>query len=675
MVSPHRGGVADLAGQEARLLVRAEDDGDAHPTYTAAIVAAQARIDAGTPRPLDGRLRLLLPAGTVVRAGDRWLVAGRVEPAPVDGGYGDWLRQNGIAGSMVVRLAQLERRPPAPPWARAWRWLQARIDRGLAHALPPREAAFAETLLLGGRHTLPAELQADLSTTGTSHLATASAFNLMLLYGLVVAGCAPLLGRRWAILLGFALALGYGAAVGLRPPVLRGMLVLAWLALAALSGRPWSRVVALIDALALLLLPQPSLLRDVAFQLTFAAACGIAVLAPLLARALASPGGEEESSGAAGAMIGAAITSIAASLASLPFIAVQFGTFSPLAMPTNALVTPLVPTTTALALIVGLAASAASWLTPLAAPLWLLLILCERIVHTFAALPIANPSAPAAGVAWSAAAAATVGGTAWLARRRAAPRRNPGVARRPLLVPLCCAAAAGLVLAGVGPLRADSGAPAGASITVLPVKGATALLLSSADGNHLLLSDGDAPAALAFALESALPPGSTLTAAIPLDMRTGTLAALRVIAGDAVLCPGMSGSGGCAPSGAAQGQAGRMEVALGGADRLRLSSDGAHPPVALLSTSSGTIVLAGQPAQADLPDGVDLVLLPAWSRDSSHLWLQRLAPRAIALLGAWPVEAQRTLAALLPSARLVTTEPGERLRIAGTNAHGPDRLR
>src|SRR5579871_899257 len=43
-LSPARpGGVATLAGQNARLLVRAEDDGDIHPTYTAVTAAVLAR--------------------------------------------------------------------------------------------------------------------------------------------------------------------------------------------------------------------------------------------------------------------------------------------------------------------------------------------------------------------------------------------------------------------------------------------------------------------------------------------------------------------------------------------------------------------------------------------------------------------------------------------------------
>jgi ComEC/Rec2-related protein len=672
LTAPPQGAIAALAGQQMRLLVQAEEDGDSHPTYTAVTASALAQLDADAQRPLSGRLRLLLPAGSEVRAGDRWLLAGQIEGIP-DNGYGAWLRQNGIDGSLVPRLAQLQRRVPAPPWTRAWRWVQARVAHGLTAALPPREAAFAATLLFGGRHALPADLQADLNATGTTHLATVSAFNLLLLYGLVVAGLAPLLGRRRAIGIALALALAYGAAVGLRPPVLRGMLLLAWLALAGLSGRPWSRGIALVDALAFLLLPQPALLRDAAFQLTFAAACGITVIAPVLSRVLGAFTGEEPAGGAAGAFGGAAIISLAASLASLPVIAARFGTFSPLAAPANALVTPLIPAMTVLAFAGGLAVAAASWLAPVTTPLWLLLLVCERVLHTLASLPFASPTSPLAGLASTFAAAVAVlmcarllrgvHGGPWVADARAR-RRLDRRSFRPLLLPLCGVAAGIAIVSGMAMREFGPGQPSDTTVMVLPVKGATALLLTASNGTRLLLSDSDAPAALAFALEDALPPGATLTAAIPLDGRATTVAALHAIAGEAVLCPGAP-DGRCFAGGSTASAAGELEIALGGDERLRLSSDGAHPFAVRLEAGGQIALLSGQPSRTDAAGEIALVLLPEWSRSTSHVWLQRLAPHAVVLLGAWPAETRRTLTALLPSATVVTAAPGQRLRFAG----------
>jgi len=497
-----------------------------------------------------------------------------------------------------------------------------------------------------------------------------SAFNLLLLYGLAVAGLAPWLGRRRAIGIAFILALAYAGAIGFRPPVLRGMLVLAWLALAGLSGRPWSRGVALVDALALLLLPQPALLRDPAFQLTFAAAFGIVVVAPLLVRAL---GNGSRGAGAAGA----AVVSIAASSASLPVIAVQFGAFSPLSAPANALLTPPVPAMTLLAFVCGLAASAAGWLAPVSAPLWLLLVLSERTVHAFAALPFARSASPAVGLAGALIAGFAVlacarGLTALHRQHRSASygerwngeRWKPRQIPRPILVPLYGVAAAAVLVACLALGGHGAGSPAATAVTVLPVRGTTSLLVSTASGTRLLLSDSDAPAALAYALEDALPPGATLGAAIPLNGRAGTIAALRAVAGDALLCPGADGDGRCA-SGTGNGAAGELEIALSETDRLVLRSDGVHSVAVVLHAGDRTAVLAGQPAPNDVPAGVDAVLLPEWSRASGHLWLQRLAPRAIVLLGSWPAEAQRSLSAIVPSASVAVAPPGTRLRLDG----------
>src|SRR5581483_5341050 len=238
-------------------------------------------------------------------------------------------------------------------------------------------------------------------------------------------------------------------------------------------------------------------------------------------------------------------------------------------------------------------------------------------------------------------------------RRAAATRfghRVSGPVPRPLLLPLCGVAGGVLIASSVAVRLPGSSPQAVPSVTVLPVQRATALLLTGRDGTRLLLSDGDAPAALAFALEDALPSGAALTAAVPLDGRAVTVATLRAIAGDAVLCPGAGSGGRCSTVDGTATRPGELEIALGGADRLRLSSDGVHPITAVLSASGQAILLSGQPAANDAPNGVDLVLLPGWSRGTSHLWLQRLAPRAVLLLGAWPAEAQRTLVALLPSA-------------------------
>ncbi|HZQ38549.1 MAG TPA: hypothetical protein VFD32_21665, partial [Dehalococcoidia bacterium] len=94
LATPHGGDVAGLAGRQVRLLVRADDDGDSHPGYVTVSATVFAQLDGDSQQPLGGRLRLLLPPSTDVRAGDRWLVAGMVESVPDGTGYGAWLRQN-----------------------------------------------------------------------------------------------------------------------------------------------------------------------------------------------------------------------------------------------------------------------------------------------------------------------------------------------------------------------------------------------------------------------------------------------------------------------------------------------------------------------------------------------------------------------------------------------------
>jgi len=686
--APPVGEIAGLAGQQVRLRVRAAGDGDAHPTYIAVTADVLARDERTGSSRLGGRLRLLLPPRDVVHDGDQWLIAGIVEGRPDGGGYAAWLRQNGIDGSMAPRLAQLMRRATAPPWTRLWRFLHERTTHGLEASLPAREAALAETLVYGGRHSLPTALQADLDATGMSHLATVSAFNLILLYGLLVAALAPLIGRRFAVLIALALAIWYGASVGLRAPVLRGEVLLGWLALASLSGRPWSSLIALTDAAAVLLLPQPGLLRDAAFELTFTAAAALALLAPALNRGLRSVADTDEARAAPGASARALVASTAVALASLPVLVLQFGTVSPYAALANALVNPLLPAMTLLALVAGLGGAAAAWLAPLAAPLWLLIELTERIVHLFASLPFSGSKSSVAAVAVSCGSCfAILGGLSWLRSRSATAPAGNGRAARPLLrrfvqgwlaYPLLGAAVlVAFLLPGVPPLQGHADQAQGTSVTVLPSGGATALLVTGANGTRLLLSDSDAPGALAFALEDALPPGVPLTAAIPLDRRPETVQALRAVAGNALLCPFVQADRACAALTPDTAAGAPFEIAIGGSDALVVAADGGYTPVVTLRAAGQTILLAGQPAlvsnnssTAGAPHA-DVVLLPGWSRSSAHRWLTRLSPGAVVLMGAWPPEAVRSLQALLPAAAVTHAGDGEVLRFAtapGRNA-------
>ncbi|HLZ71120.1 MAG TPA: ComEC/Rec2 family competence protein [Dehalococcoidia bacterium] len=659
-VAPARvGAVASLAGRQVRLLVRAEGDGDPHPAYDAVTAQVLARADGGGS--LDGRLRLLLPPQSDVRDDDEWLVAGVIEAVPADGGYGAWLRDNGFDGSLAPRLAQLQRRAATPPWIRFWRRLRLQSLRGLRASLPPREAALAETLVFGGRHVLPAALQADLAATGTTHLATVSAFNLVLLYGLVLASLAPVLGRRPALLLALAVASWYALSVGMRPPVLRGEILLLGLALAGLSGRPRSSLIALVDAAVLLLIPRPDLLRDAAYQLTFAAAAALTVLAPALVLGLQPALPEYEARSARRAAAAALASGSAIALATLPLVAVRFGTVSPYAALANALINPLLPAMTLLALIAGLAVSLAGWLAPLAAPLWLLLLFTERIAHLFASLPLSGSHAAFSSALFSAGCVlAVLALSAWLRRAAGAGRGGVrGTGRTPVrnfvraswAYAGGAAVAAALVLPGLTLPSAGAAPASGASVAVLPVGGATVLLVTGENRMRLLLSDSDAPDALAYALEDALPAGVTITAAIPLDRRPQTAQALHAVAGDRMLCPTASESAVCAGRPPAAGD-GPFEIALGPDATLSVAADSAFEPIVLLRVAGQTILLAGEPAAATGSERthVDVALLPGWSRGTSHRWLASLSPGAVVLLGNWPAEAVRSLQALLPSA-------------------------
>lgn len=120
----------------------------------------------------------------------------------------------------------------------------------LNNAVPARQAALAQALLLGKRSTLTGDVREDFRESGTSHLLAVSGLHVGVVLFLTAGAGAYLLGRRRHLYLLVPLAAiwGYAALTGMAPPVQRAAIMGSVYLCALALGRPRSHLPALLLA-------------------------------------------------------------------------------------------------------------------------------------------------------------------------------------------------------------------------------------------------------------------------------------------------------------------------------------------------------------------------------------------------------------------------------------------
>lgn len=366
-----------------------------------------------------------LPAFPVVGAGATVEVGGQLAPPPEAGGYGEYLRRTGAAGTLRARSLRLLRGPP-------WPSVQAVRDGAgdaLRLALPEPEAGLAAGILIGLRERVDRDLAADFATAGVSHVVAISGWNIAIVAALVGA----LLRGRPRRAVGAAtggVILAYVIAAGASPSVVRAAVMAGVVLLARGSGRAVRAPAALALAAAGLLIADPALIGDAGFRLSVAATAGLLAWAtPLGAWLGGLAGGRLPGPLAEGLGI-----TLAAQAATLPDVLATFGRLSLVAPAVNLAVVPIVPA----AMAGGALALAGGGLVALGAPAavgmvsglpgWLLLHAMVAAVRVGASLPVAAVTLPPdlALPAGLAAAVLLAAALSALQRRRARRRHARG---------------------------------------------------------------------------------------------------------------------------------------------------------------------------------------------------------------------------------------------------------
>lgn len=424
---PERSGLARLndgAAVTVRAVVAAPPE-ERGATMQLRLNARSVVVD-GQARPLDGKLLAIVPPEPRYRYGDVLELRGRPQTPPSFEGfdYREYLARQGIGSRMtlprVERLGHDGASGPVEALRTRLFELRAYLAGRLARELPEPEAGLAQGMALGERRAIDPALREDLNATGTSHLVVISGQNVAILAALLTTGLAWLIGRRQAGVAALVVVAAYTAMAGAEPPVVRGALMGGAWTVATLLGRRASAPVALALAAALMTAQRPAIIDDVSFQLSVAATAGLVFLTrPLAVWGRAWLGIPDAPPGLASATVDAAAVTTAATLATLPIVALNFGRVALITLPANLALVPLFPLILALssatALLGGLWAPLGTAIAPFA---WLALTAMVRLVRAFAAVPFA--SAQVDGVAtWHAVAAyVALGALAWWLHRR-----------------------------------------------------------------------------------------------------------------------------------------------------------------------------------------------------------------------------------------------------------------
>ncbi len=321
------------------------------------------------------RLVLVTPVAHVT--GERIEVFAEIRPQvaddfPTSYPYQQKLWNRGVSGSAVAREEPVVMRSSSAFVASIER-NRIQLEDHLVATLPTREAGFALALMTGNKRLLQDPDRYNFADTGTAHVLAISGLHFgviaAFLWGLlgVVVNRMPWvlvhMGRRRAcgILVSLGL-LAYLVFVGAPISAVRAWTVANLFILGLTFQRQTCSAVALCAAAAAVVILDPWLVRDIGFQLSFAASGGIITLLKCMPLSLQPPPFSNETDWqrrVRGAKSFVAV-STAATLATTPALAMHFGTISIGAFWTNLIVVPFVSAVAFPLVLIGSVMSTAS---------------------------------------------------------------------------------------------------------------------------------------------------------------------------------------------------------------------------------------------------------------------------------------------------------------------------
>jgi len=361
----------------------------------------------GESRPARGKVMVVAPFLPEYHYGDVLELRGKLEPFP---------GRRAASGVMLYPRIELISKGGGG-LLRPVHLLRRRLSGALERYLGWPQEALAQAFLLGIRGDIPRSLRDAFSRTGTAHLLAISGLHVGVLLGILLSFGAWALGRHrpYYLLLAFLGVWFYALLSGLRPPAFRAAIMGSLLLAGEYLGRPGAPAGALAFAAAFMAGIEPSLLRDVSFQLSFLAMAGLVFLTPHFKKLLAPVRPPYLQDGLA--------YTLGAMTATFPLVAYYFHILSLVSLPATLITLPVLP-----GIILASAAVAGFGLAlpPLAYPAawldWLLLSYLMITVKGLASLPGAFLRVQPFSPSWVWLCYATMAGVTWLLHAGRVPR-------------------------------------------------------------------------------------------------------------------------------------------------------------------------------------------------------------------------------------------------------------
>lgn len=339
--------VALLAGGEVALRGAIAEDPKRTEEGQQVVLQVQAALAGGAARPAEGLVLLNLPPYPEYRYGQLLLVKGdlkrpREPKRPGEFDYRAYLARKGIA--VLMREPQV-RRLPGEEGLRPLRLLLDFRDhcKGvLLRLLPEPQASLAVGILLGLQASIPDDVYATFSATGTSHILVVSGWNFTIVAAMLAGVTTRLgLGRSVTFWASLGVLWTYALFVGATGTVLRAALMASLMVLARSTERqsePWTLLFA---ACWLLTAWNPNALWDLGFQLSALATASLFAFGKPTEEWLhRCPPLRSPWLGWATEALGA---TLAAQILALPPILYHFGNLSIISPLANVVLVPVVP--------------------------------------------------------------------------------------------------------------------------------------------------------------------------------------------------------------------------------------------------------------------------------------------------------------------------------------------
>lgn len=372
-------------------------------TSTQLQVSVEKLLQAGTIKPVHGKLALTVGAYPHFSYGQRLVITGTLETPPI---YDDFNYREYLAAQGVRSVMQRPKVALLPGQRGNWLTLNLltinhRLRTVVELILPQPEAGLLQGIMLGASKALPTDTAESFRLAGLTHILVVSGFNISILMQLILILAQKALRRQLALGAALAGITLFGLLVGFSAPVVRAWLMGALTIAALLTGRKAHPLTSLAVASLVMTAFNPLTLWSISFQLSFAATLALIVVEPVISKTFEALIVKTRAGKFWLILARLSTTTMAAQLLTLPIIWHYFGQISWVALIANLLVLPIQP----LILAAGAAITALGSIyiaagRILAYLLWPWLRYCILVTRWLGHLPNASTQLPPLDLVW-----------------------------------------------------------------------------------------------------------------------------------------------------------------------------------------------------------------------------------------------------------------------------------